>query len=136
MTRILLVRHGESTWNADGRWQGQADPPLSERCRRQAAAAAASVGTVDAIAPSGLERAAETGAIIARVIGLEPVIVDPGWRERDAGPLSGLTRDEIHQEFPGLLADDPTGFRPAANGQPDWPDGWEPDEPLWNRLEV
>ncbi|MCB0988696.1 MAG: histidine phosphatase family protein, partial [Acidimicrobiales bacterium] len=36
MTRILLVRHGESTWNADGRWQGQADPPLSDLGRSQA----------------------------------------------------------------------------------------------------
>ena len=49
MTRILLVRHGESTWNADGRWQGQADPPLSDLGRSQAAEAAAKVGTVDAI---------------------------------------------------------------------------------------
>ena len=136
MTRILLVRHGESTWNADGRWQGQADPPLSDRGRRQAAAAATAVGAVDAIVTSDLERAAETGAIIARHLGIEPVAVHPGLRERDAGALSGLTREQIHERFPGLLPDDPTGFQPGPDGRPAWPDGWEPDEPLWDRLEI
>ena len=61
---------------------------------------------------------------------------EPGLRERDAGPLSGLTRDEIHQQFPGLLADDPTGFRPGPDGDADWPPGWEHDADLWVRLEV
>jgi probable phosphoglycerate mutase len=46
MSQILLVRHGESEWNALGRWQGQADPPLSEHGRRQALVAARSIGTV------------------------------------------------------------------------------------------
>ena len=49
MTRILLVRHGESTWNADGRWQGQADPPLSDLGRSQAAEAELGVGKVEVI---------------------------------------------------------------------------------------
>ena len=136
MTRILLVRHGESTWNADGRWQGQADPPLSDRGRSQAASAAASVGTVDAIVTSDLERAADTGAIIARLLGVEPVVVEPRLRERDAGALSGLTRPEIHDRFPGLLPDDPAGFAPGADGQPTWPADWESDEALWERVEV
>lgn len=136
MTRILLVRHGESIWNADGRWQGQADPELSDRGREQAAAAAASLGTVDAIVTSDLRRAAETGAIIARILGIEPVITEPRLRERDAGPLSGLTRPEIHARFPGLLADDPAGFEPGPDGRPAWPEGWEPDGHLWDRVEV
>jgi probable phosphoglycerate mutase len=136
MTRILLVRHGESTWNADGRWQGQADPPLSERGERQASAAAAAVGMVDAIVTSDLERAAATGAIIARHLGIEPVLTEPRLRERDAGLLSGRTREEIHQEFPGLLPDDPAGFRPGPDGQPAWPEGWEADDHLWDRLEI
>ena len=63
MTRILLVRHGESIWNADGRWQGQADPALTDRGRQQAFSAAASIGAVDAIITSDLERAADTGTI-------------------------------------------------------------------------
>ena len=136
MTRLLLVRHGESIWNADGRWQGQADPPLSERGQQQAAAAAAALGTVDAIITSDLERAADTGAIIARILGIEPVLVEPRLRERDAGSLSGLTRPEIHEAFPGLLPDDPAGFTPGPDGRPLWPDDWESDAHLWDRVEV
>jgi probable phosphoglycerate mutase len=136
MTRILLVRHGESTWNAAGRWQGQADPPLSERGREQALEAAARVGTIDAVVTSDLERAAHTGQIIARALGVDHLATEPGLRERDAGPLSGLTRAEIHQRFPGLLADDPAGFAPGPDGSPRWPEGWEHDADLWARLEV
>ncbi|MGI8755826.1 MAG: histidine phosphatase family protein [Acidimicrobiales bacterium] len=136
MTRILLVRHGESTWNADGRWQGQADPPLSPRGHEQAERAASAIGTVDAIVTSDLERAADTGAIIARILGMEPVAVLPDLRERDAGPISGLTRSEIHDRFPGLLPDDPAGFQPGPDGLPSWPQGWEDEEALWARVEV
>ena len=136
MTRLLLVRHGESIWNADGRWQGQADPPLSDRGRDQAVAAASALGTVDALVTSDLERAAETGAIIGRILGIDPVLVEPRLRERDAGSLSGLTRPEIHEAFPGLLPDDPGGFVPGPDGQPAWPHDWESDADLWERVEV
>lgn len=136
MTRILLVRHGESTWNADGRWQGQADPPLSERGRQQAADAATAIGTVDAIVTSDLERAAESGAILGRVLALDRVATEPLLRERDCGPLSGMTRPEIHERFPGLLPDDPSGHVPGSDGQPRWPEGWEPDDALWARVEI
>jgi probable phosphoglycerate mutase len=136
MTRLLLVRHGESIWNADGRWQGQADPPLTERGRSQAAAAAAAIGTIDAIVTSDLERAADTGAIIARILGIEPVVTEPRLRERDAGSLSGLTRPEIHDAFPGLLPDDPAGYQPGDDGHPRWPHDWESDAALWERVEV
>lgn len=136
MTRILLVRHGESTWNADGRWQGQADPPLSERGRAQAAAAAAAIGSVDAIVTSDLQRAADTGAILARALGVDHVATDPGLRERDAGSLSGLTRPEIHHRFPGLLPDDPAGYRAGPDGHPRWPEDWESDPSVLERVEV
>jgi len=136
MARLLLVRHGESVWNADGRWQGQADPPLTERGRQQAVDASASLGTVDAIITSDLERAADTGAIIARMLGVGHVATEPRLRERGAGPLSGLTRQEIHRAFPHLLRDDPAGFDPDEHGQPRWPEGWEPDDELWDRVEV
>ncbi|MCB0975887.1 MAG: histidine phosphatase family protein [Acidimicrobiales bacterium] len=136
MARLLLIRHGESVWNADGRWQGQADPALTDRGRQQARAAAASVGHVDAVITSDLERAAETGAIIARLLGVDHVATEPRLRERDAGPLSGLTREEIFRNFPGLLHDDPAGFEPGPDGEPRWPDGWEHDAPLWARVEV
>jgi len=136
MTRLLLVRHGESIWNADGRWQGQADPPLSDRGRQQALDAARTIGAIDGIVTSDLQRASETGAIIARQLGLDQVAAEPRLRERDAGPLSGLTRSEIHEGYPGLLPDDPAGYRPGDDGLPCWPSGWEPDRVLWGRVEV
>src|SRR5207302_10768657 len=113
MTRLLLVRHGESEWNAVGRWQGWADPPLSELGQRQAAVAARAVGAVDAIVSSDLQRASQTAAIIAGELGIGPVVVDVALRERAAGTSTGLTRDEIDEQFPGSL----------ANGER--PDGYE-----------
>lgn len=136
MTRILLIRHGESVWNADGRWQGQADPALTDRGREQARAAASSLGHLDAVVTSDLERAAETGAIVARLLGVDHVATEPALRERDAGPLSGLTRPDIYAAFPGLLHDDPAGFVPGDDGRPTWPDGWESDADLWARVEI
>jgi len=94
------------------------------------------VGTIDAVVTSDLERAAVTGQIIARLLGVDHLATEAGLRERDAGPLSGLTRTEIHERWPGLLPDDPAGFVPDADGSPRWPDGWEPDADLWARLEV
>jgi broad specificity phosphatase PhoE len=120
-TRALLLRHGQSEWNAVGRWQGQADPPLSDLGRRQAWEAARAIGVVDAIYASDLQRAAETAAIIAGEIGVGPVILDPDLRERDAGEYSGLTRAEIEERFPGYLDDHRR------------PPGWEPDEHLLAR---
>jgi len=112
MTEILLVRHGQSEWNALGRWQGQADPPLSDLGRTQAMAAAERIGTVDIIVASDLQRAAETAAIISRAIGVGPIVLEPGLRERDAGEWSGLTRDEIDRDWPGYLPEQqrPPGF--------------------------
>lgn len=120
-TRILLVRHGQSEWNAVGRWQGQADSPLSDQGRLQAREAARAVGAVDAVWASDLQRAVETATIIAGEIGVGPVVVDPALRERDAGEFSGLTRAEIEELFPGYL---------AAHRRPP---GWEPDEHLLAR---
>ena len=120
-TRVLLVRHGQSEWNAISRWQGQADPPLSNLGRRQAREAAQAIGAVDAVWSSDLQRAAETAAIISADIGVGPVVLDPDLRERDAGEYSGLTRAQIEERFPGYLADHRR------------PPGWEPDEHLLAR---
>ena len=122
MTRVLLVRHGQSVWNADGRWQGQADPPLTDLGRAQAHHAARALGTVDAIVASDLERAAETAAILSGELGVGPLVLDPDLRERDAGEWSGLTRREIEEGWPGYLADD--------GGERRRPPGWEADEAL------
>jgi len=122
MTRVLLVRHGQSEWNADGRWQGQADPPLSELGMLQAAHAARAIGAVDAIMASPLQRARRTAEIIAAALGYEPVVVVDGLMERSAGQWEGLTRAEIEERFPGYLAE---GRRPP---------GWEDDDALFERV--
>ena len=104
MTRILLVRHGQSAWNASGRWQGWADPPLTDLGRQQAWAAAAAVGVVDAIVTSDLERAITTGLVISEATGVGPVVVEPGLKERDVGEWTGCTRAEIAERWPEAFA--------------------------------
>jgi probable phosphoglycerate mutase len=103
--RLLLVRHGESIWNAEGRWQGAADPPLSDAGREQAAALAEFLrdAAVDVIVTSDLDRARETAQIVADALGLPTPVVDPRLRERDVGEISGHTREEIEAKWPGLL---------------------------------
>jgi probable phosphoglycerate mutase len=106
VSRLLLLRHGQSTWNAEHRWQGWADPPLSEVGRDQAQVAgqvlrSAGFGVVVA---SDLTRARETAEIIAAEVGVDDVQVEAGLRERDVGAWSGLTTDEIEARWPGQLA--------------------------------
>jgi broad specificity phosphatase PhoE len=119
--RLLLVRHGQSTWNADGRWQGQEDPPLSTVGVRQARLAAESLGTFDVIASSPLERALTTATIIADASGTGPVLVDADLVERHAGGFQGLTRAEIEERYPGFLSEGRV------------PPGWEPDDEVTAR---
>jgi probable phosphoglycerate mutase len=107
MIRLLLVRHGESTWNAESRWQGQADPPLSpfgERQAEDAAARLAEIATIEAVWASSLVRARRTGDLIAQHLGIAQVREEPRLCERDVGVWSGLTRDEIEARWPGYLA--------------------------------
>ena len=91
--RLILVRHGESTWNAEERLQGQLDPPLSERGREQSRALATVVNGVpdDRVVCSDLTRARET----AELIGLRPARFDPRWREIDVGSWGGKPAAEI-----------------------------------------
>ncbi len=118
---LLLIRHGQSTWNANGRWQGQADPPLTELGEEQAGLAAQALESIDAVWCSDLRRAARTAEIIATHHGLTPR-VEPGLRERDAGEWTGLTRVEIEAAWPGMLT------RHAR------PPGFETDHSLLARL--
>jgi probable phosphoglycerate mutase len=101
--RLLLARHGESEWNAAGRWQGQADPPLSARGRAQAAMAGQRLGAVDAIVSSTLQRALQTAMTISENLGIGPVVLEPDLMERDAGEWEGFTRAEIEEQWPGYL---------------------------------
>lgn len=141
-TRVLLVRHGQSEWNARGRWQGQADPPLTDLGRAQARAAARSLGALDAIFSSDLQRAADTAEIISAELGIGPVVIDEALRERDAGEWSGLTRSEIEDRYPGWLgssgdqqSDRHVAFSPAAGAQRR-PPGWEADDSVTARALV
>ncbi|MGQ0678618.1 MAG: histidine phosphatase family protein [Actinomycetota bacterium] len=104
--RLLVIRHGESTWNARALWQGQADPPLSPRGKQQAyTAAEALVGAgIGRVVSSDLIRARKTAEIIAHRLKLDKVIMDEGFREVDVGEWSGLTRAQIEQRWPGLRA--------------------------------
>jgi broad specificity phosphatase PhoE len=113
-TRLLVARHGQSEWNAVGRWQGQADVPLSDEGMRQAAGAGLQLGMFDAVWSSDLERACLTAAIIAEIIGIGPVLLDARLRETDVGPWQGLTHDEVEAGWPGFLAEQrrPDGFEP------------------------
>jgi len=125
VTRILLVRHGQSVWNADGRWQGQADPPLSDLGVEQATAAADSdaLADVGALYSSDLERARHTAQLVGERLGLAPV-VDGRLRERHAGDWEGRTRAEIDEHWPGYLA---SGRRPP---------GYESDDSVLERVLV
>lgn len=106
MPVIVYARHAESTWNAAGRWQGQADPPLSARGRAQAEALAGRLGGrggIGLLATSPLARARQTAEILGARLGLEPRPVD-ALKELDAGVWSGLTRAEVERRFPEELA--------------------------------
>ena len=104
-TRVLVLRHGQSEWNATGRWQGRADTALDDVGRAQAAAAAEVLGTFDSIWSSDLQRAMETAVIIAGRLGIGPVLVDGRLAETDVGPWQGLTLAEIEVDWPGFVAD-------------------------------
>lgn len=104
MTRVLLVRHGQSTWNAEGRWQGQADPPLSavgERQAREAIAALRRLGSFDAVLTSPLRRARRTAELLAAGAGLPAPAPDERLMERAAGAWEGLTHAVIDEKHPG-----------------------------------
>lgn len=113
-TRLLVLRHGQSEWNASRRWQGQADIALDETGVRQARAAGDVLGTFDAIWASDLQRASMTAEIIAESTGVGPVQIDSRLRETHVGPWEGLTHQQVESGWPGFLAAHrrPAGFEP------------------------
>jgi len=103
VTELLLVRHGETDWNREGRLQGHADPPLNSAGRAQARELAGSLSEIelDAAYTSDLRRAKETAEIILAGRSV-PLVTEPDLREIDVGSWSGLTRPEIEERFPGM----------------------------------
>jgi probable phosphoglycerate mutase len=103
VTTLLLVRHGETDWNAEGRLQGHTDRPLSDYGRGQARRLAEELESeaLEAIYSSDLARARETAEIVGERLGL-PTVLDPDLREKDWGTWEGLDaveRDRV--EFVG-----------------------------------
>jgi broad specificity phosphatase PhoE len=111
MTTLLLVRHGETDWNRQGRWQGHADRPLTAEGRSQAAAAGAALALLRpaAVYASDLERARLTAEPLASLAGLE-LRVRPDLREIDVGSWSGLTAAEIRATGPRVEAGETPGW--------------------------
>jgi len=120
-TDVLIVRHGQSTWNAIGRWQGHADPPLSTFGERQASAAATNLTIeFDAVVASDLERAYRTAELATGEQHVVSQFVE--FRERDAGEWEGLTRVELDERWPNWQV---TEWRP---------DGFEDDAAVLSRV--
>ena len=114
MTWLLVVRHAQSEWNAAGRWQGRADPPLSPAGIDQTRLAGEGLpgvlaelgaeGPVTSLWSSDLERARETARIIGEAVGYDqPRREVPQLGEHDVGDWSGLTHPEIEARWPGLI---------------------------------
>jgi broad specificity phosphatase PhoE len=99
---LFCARHGETDWNATGRFQGHTDIPLNETGRAQARQLAERLRgeRVGAVIASDLARARETGEIVAVALGIPFGYVDADLRERNMGAFEGLTRTECASRFP------------------------------------
>lgn len=102
--RLLLVRHGRTRSNAEGRYQGTIDTPLDEVGLAQARALDGQLPRdLDLVLSSPLRRARETAEILCAARGL-PLAIEPGFRERGVGIYEGLTTAEIRERHPDLWA--------------------------------
>jgi broad specificity phosphatase PhoE len=101
MITLVLIRHGQTDWNAQGRWQGQADPPLNERGCEQAYQAAEyhKQFGFNALYTSDLRRAMETAQIMGHELGLD-VIAEPRLREINLGKWQGMLSGEVQAHYP------------------------------------
>jgi broad specificity phosphatase PhoE len=102
---LLIIRHGESAWNLEGRWQGWHDAPLTElglaQARERAAALVEAGFAPKLVHSSDLGRARQTAEIMGGALGV-PVKVDPGFRERSGGEWEAHTIPEIDEKWPGM----------------------------------
>jgi len=101
MIELLIIRHGETAWNAERRLQGHVDIPLNEAGLLQARALSVALGNehIDAIICSDLQRAIQTAEAIAQPKNLAPQI-NPLWRERSFGGFEGELINTLEQRFP------------------------------------
>jgi probable phosphoglycerate mutase len=100
-THVVIIRHGQSQGNAEGRFGGHTDTPLSPRGRRQAEATAKALATerFSAIYSSDLPRAIETASPLAQLTGVKLITTD-ALRERSVGVMEGLTFEEAAEQHP------------------------------------
>lgn len=101
VTRLYLIRHGQSAGNAEGRFGGHSPMPLSELGCKQAEITAKTLSKekISAIYTSDLLRAVQTAEPLAKLLDL-PIIKTDAFRERNVGVLEGLTFDESKQKYP------------------------------------
>ncbi|MDM8518784.1 histidine phosphatase family protein [Anaerolineales bacterium HSG6] len=106
-TEIILIRHGATEWNREGRFQGQLNSPLTEVGVQQAQALGARMRSepLRAIYSSDLERSSTTATHIAQAVGLK-VQIDARFRERHFGVFQGLRRNEMETLHPSAWARD------------------------------
>jgi broad specificity phosphatase PhoE len=106
VAKLWLVRHGQTDWNIEGRWQGQANPPLNATGCEQAQALVNELADVkfEAIYSSDLQRAYETAFAVAKDKDL-PVQVDSRLREINLGEWEGMLGIEIAQKYPVLWSE-------------------------------
>jgi 2,3-bisphosphoglycerate-dependent phosphoglycerate mutase len=118
VTTIHLVRHGETDWNRELRWQGHSDVPLNERGREQARKLAdeLSGAPLAAVYSSDLRRASETAQIVADRLSL-PVQTDAALREIDVGSWEGFTLANLEARSPEAVT------RWDEQGEHGWEDG-------------
>ncbi len=104
MTRLIIVRHGQTLWNLERKYQGHSDIALTDNGRRQAEAVAARLATekIDSVYASDLSRAYKTAQCIADKHNL-PVSLVPALREIKFGDWEGLTYEQITAQWPGML---------------------------------
>ncbi|MGO8992798.1 MAG: histidine phosphatase family protein [Polyangiaceae bacterium] len=115
---FFFARHGETDWNASGRWQGQTDTDLNAVGRAQASVLAARLrgAGIRAVGSSDLSRARQTAEIVARELGLELGYTDSAFRERAYGVFEGLTREECLARHPVEWARFESDPRAAPSG--------------------
>jgi probable phosphoglycerate mutase len=119
---IYLARHGETSWNREGRWQGHTDISLNDEGRAQARTLGELLRGRDIglIHTSDLARARETAEAVAAVLGVADLVVDRALRERSFGVFEGLTRRECEERHPEHWASyraDPARVPPGAESQ-------------------
>jgi broad specificity phosphatase PhoE len=122
--QLLVIRHGQSRWNAQGRGHGWGDPPLSSLGEDQARGAVPGLATQDlspGVVASDLVRARRTAELVAEPLDLGPIDTTSDLREHDIGEWDGKTWEEIERDWPGAKdawvaeqIDTPPGGEPRA----------------------